>query len=200
MHRLPRPRSPNRRPRSRRPSCRRNVPTETEDPDRVVTPNDSKKPKEDDAENRRGADRRPPEELVAAEATAMPSSEAVPEGTRSVAPVQGTGKDAAAPDGDLGSKELSAHFDRHKRYPEVQKFKKTTGRGQLWRSTGWAMWSRPRSQGFGRSGLRRGGARDGATVRSGAAASAGGRRPSSSNYTLPVIFKEPKRIELTAAV
>ena len=34
----------------------KDAPTETDDPDRVVTPNDSNKPKEDDPKSRRGAD------------------------------------------------------------------------------------------------------------------------------------------------
>ena len=36
----------------------KDMPTETDDPDRVVTPNDSKKPKEDEPENRGGGDLR----------------------------------------------------------------------------------------------------------------------------------------------
>jgi len=97
------------------------VPTETNDPDRVVTPNDAQKPREDDvkiAKVQTMASR----ESAAAEATAMPSSEAAPQGPRSVAPVQGVGKALA----QLKVKwfaELSAHFDRHKRNPNVQKFK-----------------------------------------------------------------------------
>jgi protein TonB len=97
------------------------VPTETDDPDRVVTPNDSNKPKEEDtkvATVQTSASM----ESVAAEATATPSTEAVPEGPRSVAPAQGTGETARRVRATW-QKELIAHLDRHKRYPaeRVQK-------------------------------------------------------------------------------
>ena len=55
-------------------------------------------------------------ESVAAEATATPSTEAVPEGPRSVAPVQGTGTSAQRVR-VTWQKELIAHLDKHKRYP-----------------------------------------------------------------------------------
>jgi protein TonB len=78
------------------------VPTETEEPDRVVTTNDVKKPEE--------------EQEVAAEATATPSSEAIPVGPRSVAPAIGTGESARRVRATW-TKELIAHLDKHKRYP-----------------------------------------------------------------------------------
>jgi periplasmic protein TonB len=93
----------------------KDVPTETDDPDRVVTPNSANKPKEDDskvAEVQTSASM----ESVAAEATAMPSTEAIPEGARSVAPAQGTGASAQRMRATW-QKELVAHLDRHKRYP-----------------------------------------------------------------------------------
>jgi protein TonB len=91
------------------------VPTETDDPDRVVMPNSANKPKEDDskvAEVQTSASM----ESVAVEATATPSTEAIPEGTRSVAPAQGTGASAQRLRATW-QKELIAHLDRHKRYP-----------------------------------------------------------------------------------
>ena len=66
--------SPSRRPRSRRPSCRRTSLTEADDPDRVVTPNDPQQAQGGRAEDRRGADQRLQRNSVAAEATATPSS------------------------------------------------------------------------------------------------------------------------------
>jgi periplasmic protein TonB len=93
----------------------KDVPTETEDPDRVVTPDDSHKPKDDDpkvATVQTSASM----ESVAAEATAMPSTEAIPEGPRSVAPAQGSGESAQRMR-VTWQKELIAHLDRHKRYP-----------------------------------------------------------------------------------
>ena len=91
------------------------VPTETEDPDRVVAPDDSKKPKEDDPKVA-AVETSASTESVAAEATATPSSENIPEGKRSVAPAQGTGESARRVRATW-QKELIAHLDKHKRYP-----------------------------------------------------------------------------------
>ena len=99
----------------------KDVPTETDDPDRVVTPNNANKPKEDDskvAEVQTSASI----ESVAVEATATPSSEAIPEGTRSVAPAQGTGASVQRLRATW-QKELIAHLDRHKRYPAERSLK-----------------------------------------------------------------------------
>jgi protein TonB len=98
----------------------KDVPTETEDPDRVVTPNDSKKP-EDDSKIA-AVQTQASTESVAAEATATPSSESVPEG-RSVAPAQGTGESVRRMR-VTWQKELVAHLDKHKRYP-AQRAQKT---------------------------------------------------------------------------
>src|SRR6202023_1803624 len=57
----------------------KDVPTETEDPDRVVAPNDSNKPKEDEPKIA-AAPTSASVESVAAEATATPSTEAIKEG------------------------------------------------------------------------------------------------------------------------
>jgi protein TonB len=96
----------------------KDVPTETDDPDRVVAPNSPNKPKQDDskiAEVETSASM----ESVAAEATATPSSEAIPEGARSVAPAQGTGASAQRLRATW-QKELIAYLDRHKRYPAAR--------------------------------------------------------------------------------
>jgi protein TonB len=93
----------------------KDVPTETEDPDRVVTTNDSKKPKEDDPKIA-AVQTSASVESVAAEATAMPSSETIEEGPRSVAPALGTGESARRIRATW-QKELVAHLDKHKRYP-----------------------------------------------------------------------------------
>jgi periplasmic protein TonB len=93
----------------------KDVPTETENPDRVVTPNNSNKPQEDDAKIA-AVQTTASIESVAAEATATPSSEAMPEGKRSVAPAQGSGASAQRLRATW-QKELIAHLDRHKRYP-----------------------------------------------------------------------------------
>jgi periplasmic protein TonB len=93
----------------------KDVPTETEDPDRVVTPNDSKKPTEDDPKPA-AVQTSASTESVAAEATATPSTEAIQEGPRSVAPAQGTGESVRRMRA-IWQKELIAHLDKHKRYP-----------------------------------------------------------------------------------
>lgn len=93
----------------------KDVPTENAEADRMVTPNSPSKPPEEDAkvaEVQTSASL----ESAAAEATAMPSSEAVPEGPRSVAPAQGNGASAQRARATW-QKQLIAHLDRHKRYP-----------------------------------------------------------------------------------
>jgi protein TonB len=89
--------------------------TESKDPDRVVTPNDSRKPREEDTKIA-AVQAAASVESVAAEATATPSTEAIPEGPRSVAPMQGTGESARRVRATW-QKELLAHLDKHKRYP-----------------------------------------------------------------------------------
>ena len=118
------------------------VPTETEDPDRVVAPNDSKKPKEDDPKLA-AVQTSASTESVAAEATATPSTEAIPEGPRSVAPAQGTGESARRMRATW-QKELIAHLDKHKRYP-AERSQRAPRSWSASRSTGWAMCSRPAS-------------------------------------------------------
>jgi protein TonB len=91
------------------------VPTESEDPDRIVSPNSIKKPTEEDVKVA-NVPTSASVESVASEATAMPSVEAIPEGPRSVAPAQGLG-DSVRRLRATWQKELLAHLDRHKRYP-----------------------------------------------------------------------------------
>jgi protein TonB len=93
----------------------KDVPTETDDPDRLVAPNDSRKPKEEDPVVA-AVQAAPSNESVAAEATAAPSSEAVQESTHSIAPAQGVGESAQRIR-MTWQKELAAHLDKHKRYP-----------------------------------------------------------------------------------
>jgi protein TonB len=91
------------------------MPTETEDPDRIVITNDTKKPEKEEQEVA-AVQTQASTESVAAEATATPSSEAIPEGRRSVAPALGTGESARRIRATW-TRELVAHLDRHKRYP-----------------------------------------------------------------------------------
>jgi TonB family protein len=98
----------------------KDIPTESVNPDRVVTANDNK-PKEEDTKIA-AVQTSASIESIAAEATARPSSEAIPEGKRSVAPAHGTGESAQRLRATW-QKQLIAHLDRHKRYPaeRVQK-------------------------------------------------------------------------------
>src|SRR6266480_7897830 len=96
----------------------KDVPTETEDPDRAVTPNDSNKPKEEDAKIA-SVQTKASTESVAAEATATPSSEAIRKGPRSIAPAQGIGESARRAR-LTWQKELMAHLEKHKRYPAAR--------------------------------------------------------------------------------
>jgi protein TonB len=98
------------------------IPTETEEPpDRVVTPDDSKKPVEDTTE-KAVVQQSASTESIAAEATAMPSSEAAQDAPKSVAPAQGTGQ-AAQRMRVTWQKELVAHLDKHKKYPAARQQK-----------------------------------------------------------------------------
>jgi protein TonB len=91
------------------------IPTETDDPDRLVAPDDTKKPKHEDPQP--AAVQAPPSNAsIAAEATAQPSSEVAPEAPRSVAPALGTGESALRLR-STWQRELAAHLDKFKRYP-----------------------------------------------------------------------------------
>jgi TonB family protein len=96
-------------------------PTETEEADRQVTETESKKPKEDDPKIA-AVQTAASTESVAAEATATPSSEAIPEGARSVSPMIGTGETAQRVRATW-QKALVAHLDKHKRYPSERQQK-----------------------------------------------------------------------------
>jgi periplasmic protein TonB len=91
------------------------VPTETDDPDRAVSPTEAKKPKDDDPKTPT-APADPSEASIATEATAMPTVDGARESPRSVAPVQGTGASAQR-ERVTWEKELAAHFNKYKRYP-----------------------------------------------------------------------------------
>ncbi len=93
----------------------KDIPTEADEADRVVTPNESNKPKEDDPKIA-AVQTSASTESVASEATATPSSEAIPEGPRSIAPAIGSGEIARRMRATW-QKQLVAHLDKHKRYP-----------------------------------------------------------------------------------
>ena len=93
----------------------KDTPAETNDPDRLVTLNESQKPKQDEqqvAAVRATAST----ESVASEATAKPSSETAIEAPRATAPAQGTASSRQLLR-TTWQKGLIAHLDKHKRYP-----------------------------------------------------------------------------------
>jgi TonB family protein len=96
----------------------RATPTETDDPDQLVSPNATKKPDDKDPVIKK-VEASPSAESVAAEATAPPSSMIAQEAVRSVAPMQGTGQSTQKVV-TTWQKELVSFLDRHKRYPEGQ--------------------------------------------------------------------------------
>jgi len=93
----------------------RDKPSETWEADRLVTPNEVKKPVEREAKIA-AVQTQASQESVAAEATAPPSIENLPQAPVSVAPAQGPGENARRVRATW-QKELVAHLDRHKRYP-----------------------------------------------------------------------------------
>ena len=104
----------------------KDTPNETEEPDRIVTQNDSNKPKEDDP--RIQAMQTPAStESVAQEATSRQSlDENAPEAEKAKAPNLGIGKDKQSSPPTGG--QISAYFELHKRYPKVKKNKSATVR------------------------------------------------------------------------
>ncbi|TAI61453.1 TonB family protein [Bradyrhizobium sp. Leo170] len=102
----------------------KDVPIESEDPDRIVTQNDSKKPQEDDPKVQ-AVQTQASEEAPAQEATARQTlEENAPEAEQAKAPNRGIGKDRQKLTADWGRK-ISAYFELHKRYPH-NKSKATT--------------------------------------------------------------------------
>jgi periplasmic protein TonB len=91
------------------------VPTETDDPDRLVTPADVKKPNDDDPKMTT-AQAIPSVESVESEATTAPSAESAAEGPRSLSPATGPGESMRR-ERLTWQRELAAHLGKHKRYP-----------------------------------------------------------------------------------
>jgi TonB family protein len=90
-------------------------PVESEDPDRLVSENNSKNPTENDPKVATQQSVQSTES-VAAEATAVPTSQVALQSARSVTLAQGTG-DSKQRVRTTWQKELVAHLDHHKRYP-----------------------------------------------------------------------------------
>jgi protein TonB len=102
----------------------KDTPTETEDPDRVVTTTESQKPKEDDPKVA-AVQTQASEESVAQEATARQAIEGARVDDHPTVVNQGIGKDSQR----LLAKwrgQLSAYLNLHKRYPEVKNARAAT--------------------------------------------------------------------------
>lgn len=93
----------------------RDIPVETEDPDRTVAANPTEAPREEEP-TREAVPTAASTESVASEAAAPPAVEGAREAERSVAPAQGSGESAQRIKAGW-QKELVAHLNRHKRYP-----------------------------------------------------------------------------------
>jgi protein TonB len=95
----------------------KDVPNEADDPDRAVTQNDTRKPKEDEPKVA-AVQTQASEEAPAREATARQTlDEKAPEAEQAKAPNQGIGKDKGRLTAIWGRK-ISAYFELHKRYPQ----------------------------------------------------------------------------------
>jgi periplasmic protein TonB len=95
------------------------MPTEAEDPDRVVTTTDSTKPKEDDPKVA-AVQTSASQESAAQEATARQVFEDARESEKPTVVNQGLGKDKQRLTANWGRK-ISAYFELHKRYPADRK-------------------------------------------------------------------------------
>ena len=149
------------------------LPVETEDPDRLVAPVETEKPKPDDP-SAPAVPTTPSVESAAVEATATPSSEMIAESTRSDNAGAGNRSERAARAGDMAE-----GADRSFQPPQAVSGEPT--RTDCGNPRGLrARRDRPRSlfehrSGIGRRRLRRGGTRNDPALRSGTYASRRGR-------------------------
>ena len=97
------------------------TPKESEDPDRVVTQNEQKKPTEDEPKTE-AVQTAASQESVAQEASARQHIEGAREANATAAPNIGIGKDQRMLTAKWG-KRISAYFELHKRYPKTDKIK-----------------------------------------------------------------------------
>jgi periplasmic protein TonB len=97
------------------------MPKESDDPDRVVTQNEQKKPTDDDPKVET-VQTAASQESVAQEASARQHIEGAREANAAAAPNIGIGKDTQRLAAAWGQ-QISAYFELHKRYPKTEKFK-----------------------------------------------------------------------------
>lgn len=99
----------------------KDTPTESEDPDRVVTQNQQKKPTDDDPKVET-VQTAASQESVAQEATARQHIEGAREANAAASPNIGIGKDKQILSAKW-ARQISAYFELHKRYPKTEKVK-----------------------------------------------------------------------------
>jgi protein TonB len=99
----------------------KDMPTETDNPDRVVTQNETRKPTEDDPKIET-VQTAASQESVAQEATAQQTLEGARVADTTTSPNIGIGKDKDQITANWGRK-ISAYFELHKRFPLVEKSK-----------------------------------------------------------------------------
>jgi periplasmic protein TonB len=97
------------------------TPKESEEPDRVVTQNEQKKPTDDDPKVET-VQTAASQESVAQEASARQHIEGAREANAAAAPNLGIGKDNQLLTAKW-AKKISAYFELHKRYPKTEKIK-----------------------------------------------------------------------------
>src|SRR5579859_2371254 len=97
------------------------TPKESDDPDRVVTQNEQKKPTDDDPKTET-VQTSASQESVAQEASARQHIEGAREANAAAAPNLGIGKDIQKVAADWG-RQISAYFELHKRYPKTSKIR-----------------------------------------------------------------------------
>lgn len=97
------------------------TPKESEEPDRVVTQNEQKKPTDDDPKVET-VQTAASQESVAQDATARQHIEGAREANAAAAPNIGIGRDNQTLTAKWGKK-ISAYFELHKRYPKTEKTK-----------------------------------------------------------------------------
>ena len=99
----------------------KDIPTKQADADRVVTPNDVKKPVEEEAKVA-AVETQASQESVAAEATARQPLDDAREANTVAAPNPGIGKDKQIM-AVKWERQISAYFQKHLRYPDVKQTK-----------------------------------------------------------------------------
>jgi periplasmic protein TonB len=98
----------------------KDTPTETEEADRVVSPNDANKPKEEEQKVAAVQAEASVDTPAQQESSRKQLDESAPPAETAKAPNPGLGKDILKLTNDWGRK-ISAYFELHKRYPEGKK-------------------------------------------------------------------------------